>query len=61
MSVGWGLVGYFYTAGGQGADLSIPGLPAQTAEELKEKLTQKVRQETLLSEAITEVGAEHDG
>lgn len=45
-----------YTAGGQGADLSMPGLPAEKAEEIKRTVIERVAKEQLSDEVISEVG-----
>ncbi|MCC5854181.1 MAG: PH domain-containing protein [Idiomarina sp.] len=44
-----------YTAGGSGADLSVPGLKTETAELLKNAILKIVRDEQLSDDAITRV------
>ncbi|RTE85782.1 MULTISPECIES: PH domain-containing protein [Gammaproteobacteria] len=49
-----------YTAGGQGADLSLPGLPEDDAENLKRTIVERVRAEQLSDDVISEVGEQVD-
>ncbi|WP_198683947.1 PH domain-containing protein [Aliidiomarina celeris] len=53
-----------YTAGGTGADLAIPGLRTETAEQIRDQVLGIVRSEVLEDEAITQANdaseARHD-